>query len=81
MHTIVNMKLNYFNSSSARKIVEFLSVLEKIGEDGNVTKIKWYYKSHDEVMKERGEGSKNGIERTLRAENLLKPNSHNQHII
>ena len=53
--TIFNIKLNYFNSSSARKIVELLSILEKIKEDGNEARIIWYYKSHDDIMRERGE--------------------------
>ena len=42
--TVFKLKLNYFNSSSARKIVELLSVLEKIK-----------YKAYDDIMKERGE--------------------------
>jgi len=53
--TIFNLKLNYFNSSSARKIVELLSILEKIKEDGNDVRIFWHYKSHDDIMRERGE--------------------------
>ncbi len=53
--TIVNLKLNYFNSSSARKIVELLSVLEKIKEEGKEAKIIWHYKSHDDIMRVRGE--------------------------
>lgn len=53
--TIINIKLNYFNSSSARKIVELLSVLEKIKEDGKEAMIIWHYKSYDDIMRERGE--------------------------
>ena len=53
--TIFNIKLNYFNSSSARKITELLSILEKIKEDGKETRIIWFYKSYDDIMKERGE--------------------------
>ncbi len=49
------LKLNYFNSSSARKIVELLSVLEKIQEEGKAVKILWKYKAYDEIMMERGE--------------------------
>ena len=47
--------LNYFNSSSARKIVELLSVLEMIIENGKEARIIWHYKSHDDIMRERGE--------------------------
>jgi len=53
--TIFNIKLSYFNSSSARKIVELLSILEKIKEDGNEVRISWHYKSYDDIMMERGE--------------------------
>lgn len=53
--TEFTLKLNYFNSSSARKIVELLSVLEKIQEEGKEAKILWKYKAYDEIMKERGE--------------------------
>ena len=53
--TIFNLKLNYFNSSSARKIVELLSILEKIKENGNEARIIWHYKNYDDIMRERGE--------------------------
>lgn len=53
--TVFNLKLNYFNSSSARKLVELLSVMEKIQEEGKEVKIVWYYKTYDAIMKERGE--------------------------
>ena len=53
--TEFNLKLNYFNSSSARKIVELLSVLEKLKEDGKEARIIWHYKSYDDIMRERGE--------------------------
>lgn len=53
--TVFNLKLNYFNSSSARKLVELLSVLEKIQEEGKEVKIVWFYKTYDAIMKERGE--------------------------
>ncbi len=53
--TIFHLKLSYFNSSSARKIVEALSVLESIPESGNTTEVVWHYKNYDDIMKERGE--------------------------
>ena len=52
--TQFNIKLSYFNSSSARKIVELLLILEQIIENGRETKIIWHHKEHDETMKERG---------------------------
>lgn len=53
--TNLNVNLNYFNSSSARKLVEVFSVLEEIIEMGKEAKIIWHYKADDELMKERGE--------------------------
>jgi len=49
------MHLEYFNSSSARNIVEMLFILEKIkGSDGEV-KVTWLYSKDDDVMMGRGE--------------------------
>ena len=52
--TDFNIELSYFNSSSARKIVELLSILEQIKENGSEVKVTWHHKAHDEIMKERG---------------------------
>jgi len=52
--TDFNVELSYFNSSSARMIVELLSILEQIKEDGNEVKVIWHHKEHDEIIKERG---------------------------
>ncbi len=52
--TQFNLKLSYFNSSSARKIVELLLILEQIMEKGKKVKIIWHHKEQDETMMERG---------------------------
>lgn len=49
--TVFNFKLDYYNSSSARKITDIFIVLSKIKN----IKIKWYYTKEDEVMRENGE--------------------------
>ncbi len=45
----------YYNSASVRKIVNIITVLEKIYREGNNVKIIWMYEETDEVMKENGE--------------------------
>jgi hypothetical protein len=56
------MNLDYFNSSSARNIVEMLFILEKITESGNEVKVIWLYKEEDDVMKGRGEEIESVVE-------------------
>ena len=49
------MHLDYFNSSSARNIVEMLFILEKINDTDNDVEVTWLYNKGDDVMKGRGE--------------------------
>jgi hypothetical protein len=45
-------KIDYFNSSSSRKFVELLIILETI-KDENLL-IKWYYDKDDRLMENKG---------------------------
>ena len=56
------MNLDYFNSSSARSIVEMLFILEKITETGKEVKVTWLYQEEDDVMKSRGEEIQSVVE-------------------
>ncbi len=47
--------LEYFNSSSARQIMEIIMLLEKISDTGQKAKISWLYEEGDEMSKERGD--------------------------
>lgn len=47
--------LEYFNSSSARQIMEIIMILEKIQKSGNAVKVSWMYEEGDEMSKERGD--------------------------
>jgi len=47
--------LEYFNSSSARQIMEIIMVLEKINDTGKKVKVNWLYEEGDEMSKERGD--------------------------
>ncbi len=59
----------YYNSASVRKIVNMISVLEKIYREGNDVKIIWMYEESDEVMKENGDDFKETTDITVE----LKP--------
>ncbi len=51
-----NFKLEYFNSSSAKYIMDIILKLGKIAEPGNVTlNINWHYDEMDEDMLDAGE--------------------------
>jgi hypothetical protein len=52
-NTIVNIQLEYFNTSSSKCILDVFKKLESI--DGSSVSIKWYYEEDDEDMLEAGE--------------------------
>tara|TARA_B110000285_G_scaffold136471_1_gene152846 strand:- start:3920 stop:4312 length:393 start_codon:yes stop_codon:yes gene_type:complete len=53
--TIVNMKLEYFNTSSSKCILDFFKKLEKINGQATNVRINWYFEKGDEDMAEAGE--------------------------
>lgn len=52
---IFNFKFEYFNSSSAKFIMDMLKKLEELFSKGIKLKIIWYYDEGDEDMQETGE--------------------------
>jgi hypothetical protein len=52
--TQMSFKMEYFNSSTARKFVEIFIILEAQISKGNPVKVKWYYLKNDRMMEERG---------------------------
>ncbi len=60
--TRLELNLEYFNSSSASKIVKILVLLENLLQSGFEVEVVWYYNKDDEVMKERGEEIKSVVE-------------------
>ncbi|GIV38742.1 MAG: hypothetical protein KatS3mg033_0542 [Thermonema sp.] len=49
------LKLEYFNTSSSKFILDILKKLEKIHKDtGKAVFVKWYYDEKDEDMEEAG---------------------------
>ena len=52
--TSFEFKLDYFNSASAKKIVEIIAILEKLSEKKLAVVINWYYSKDDELIRNRG---------------------------
>ena len=53
--TRVDMKLEYFNTSSSKCILDLFKRLEKINSGASQVIINWYYETDDEDMEEAGE--------------------------
>lgn len=56
--TTLVVKLEYFNTSSSKCLVEVFRKLEKIQSEGHDIHIKWFYEEEDEDMLESGEDFK-----------------------
>ncbi len=55
-HTVVNVQLEYFNTSSSKCILDVFKKLEDINkQEGKEVVINWYYEEDDEDMLEAGE--------------------------
>lgn len=48
-------KLDYFDTSSSKQILEIMKTLMKINHNGNEIVIQWYYEKNDEYLQEAGE--------------------------
>lgn len=53
--TVVDIKLEYFNTSSSKCILDLFKLLEKLNEKSTQVKINWFYEVDDEDMAEAGE--------------------------
>lgn len=53
--TVVNIHLEYFNTSSSKCILDVFKKLEAIHKNNNDVNINWYYEEDDEDMLEAGE--------------------------
>ena len=56
--TILEIKLEYFNTSSSKCLVEIFRKFEKIHLKGADIEVQWYYEEEDEDMLESGEDFK-----------------------
>ncbi|MFT5819481.1 MAG: hypothetical protein ACI8ZM_000705 [Crocinitomix sp.] len=53
--TVVDVKLEYFNTSSSKCILDLFKQLESLNKQETEVKIKWYFEEDDEDMAEAGE--------------------------
>lgn len=60
--TVANIKLEYFNTSSSKCILDVLKKFEAIAKKGNDITVRWHYESDDEDMQEAGEDYKSIIQ-------------------
>ncbi|MCC5813897.1 MAG: DUF1987 domain-containing protein [Leptospira sp.] len=50
-----SFKLDYFNTSSSKCIIDIVNKLDKYHGEGGKASVKWYYDEEDEDMLEAGE--------------------------
>lgn len=53
--TLVDIELEYFNSGSAKFIMQILRELSELLAEGRDLKVNWYYEEGDDDILERGE--------------------------
>jgi len=53
--TVLDVKLEYFNTSSSKCILDVFKKLEHLKKGGNDVTINWFYEEDDEDMLEAGE--------------------------
>jgi len=53
--TVLNIKLEYFNTASSKLLLDILLKLEDMTEAGNDVLVRWHYPDDDEDMEEAGE--------------------------
>ncbi len=54
-NTILDVKLEYFNTSSSKCLVEIFRKLESLQQKNDNVLINWFYEEDDEDMQESGE--------------------------
>jgi hypothetical protein len=53
--TIFKFRFSYFNTASSKIILDILTMLEKMIEEGHNVVVRWYFQKEDEDMLEAGE--------------------------
>lgn len=60
--TLCKVNLDYFNTSSAKVLLNIFRLLEKIGKDGHEVKVVWSYEENDSEIEEAGHDFANLID-------------------
>ena len=64
--TVLNVRLDYFNTSSSKCIIDLFRKIEAIAKEGKgEAVINWYYDSDDDDMQEAGEDYQSLIKSTF----------------
>lgn len=53
-HTVVNVEIPYFNSSSSKVLYDIFSLLNDASVDGNNIEVNWIYDKEDDSTEEDG---------------------------
>lgn len=53
--TTFDVKLEYFNTSSSKCILDLFKLLESLNGNGTKVNVNWYFEEDDEDMEEAGE--------------------------
>lgn len=61
---VFSFKLKYFNSSSAKVLMDLFLAIEESASRGNGFKIEWHYASDDDNMQELGEEFAEELDKT-----------------
>ena len=57
--TVLDLKLSYFNTVSAKFLLRLMTKMESLSSSGHDVKIRWYYNEDDDEMEEAGEQFEN----------------------
>lgn len=68
--TLVEMRVDYFNSASTRYIFNILMTFEDLIDEGKEAKIVWYYKESDDMIQTKGEELASILEVTFEMKTL-----------
>lgn len=52
---IIDLRLDYLNSSSSKYLYQILAYLQKLAENDGMIQVNWYYEEDDEIILEAGE--------------------------
>ncbi|MEO8068468.1 MAG: DUF1987 domain-containing protein [Flavobacteriales bacterium] len=53
-NTVVNMKMDYFDTSSSKQFYNIFERLNAVSERGHVVNVNWHFETGDEEMAETG---------------------------
>lgn len=57
-HTVMNVRLEYFNTSSSKCLLDLFKKLELLKKNNFNVSVNWYFEHEDEDMQEAGEDYK-----------------------